>query len=211
MRLILVRHGRTSSNVGLLLDTGAPGADLDEVGRQQAETLVQRLAGQPIDAIFASNLVRTQQTAAPLAAERGLTVQVLPGLREVPAGEDEMSPDATRYIGAMIAWGQGDLRAKVPGGEDAMEFMARYDAAIDQVAESGAAVAMVVSHGAALRSWAAARVAGFDGALAGGHLDNTSVIVADGSPAEGWELVELNGTVHRHGYDMADAQGPSAR
>ncbi|MGC4151854.1 MAG: histidine phosphatase family protein [Propionicimonas sp.] len=207
MRLILVRHGRTSSNVGLLLDTGEPGADLDEHGRQQAETLVERLADHRIDAIFASNLVRTQQTAAPVAAARGLTVRVLAGLREVPAGEDEMTPDATRYIGAMIAWGQGDLLAKVPGGEDAVEFMARYDAAIDQVVASGVESAMVVSHGAALRSWAGARVEGFNAALADRHLDNTGIIIAEGSPSEGWYLIELDGTKHRHGYDMAEAQG----
>ena len=207
MRLILVRHGRTSSNVGLLLDTGEPGADLDEHGRQQAETLVERLADHRIDAIFASNLVRTQQTAAPVAAARGLTVRVLAGLREVPAGEDEMTPDATRYIGAMIAWGQGDLLAKVPGGEDAVEFMARYDAAIDQVVASGVESAMVVSHGAALRSWAGARVEGFNAALADRHLDNTGIIIAEGSPSEGWYLIELDGTKHRHGYDMADTQG----
>lgn len=206
MRLILVRHGRTSSNVGFLLDTREPGADLDELGRQQAEALVQRLSDQRIDAIFASNLVRTQQTAAPVAAVRGLIVRVLPGLREVPAGEDEMSADATRYIGAMIAWGQGDLLARVPGGEDAMEFMTRYDEAIGQVAASGAEAAMVVSHGAALRSWAAARVAGFVDALADGHLDNTGLIIAEGSPSEGWELVELDGTVRRHGYDMVEVQ-----
>lgn len=207
MRLILVRHGRTSSNVGFLLDTDEPGADLDDHGRQQAEALVLRLADQRIDAIFASNLVRTQQTAAPVAADRGLTVQVLPGLREVPAGEDEMLADATRYIGAMIAWGQGDLLAKVPGGEDAVEFMTRYDAAIDQVVASGVEAAMVVSHGAALRSWSAARVDGFNEALADGHLDNTGIILAEGSPSEGWRLIELDGTSHRHGYDMADAQG----
>jgi probable phosphoglycerate mutase len=207
MRLILVRHGRTSSNVGLLLDTGEPGADLDEHGREQAETLVERLADHRIDAIFASNLVRTQQTAAPVAAARGLTVRVLPGLREVPAGEDEMTPDATRYIGAMIAWGQGDLLAKVPGGEDAVEFMARYDAAIDQVVASRVESAMVVSHGAALRSWAGARVEGFNAALADRHLDNTGIIIAEGSPSEGWYLIELDGTKHRHGYDMAEARG----
>lgn len=207
MRLILVRHGRTSSNVGLLLDTGEPGADLDEHGREQAETLVERLADHRIDAIFASNLVRTQQTAAPVAAARGLTVRVLAGLREVPAGEDEMTPDATRYIGAMIAWGQGDLLAKVPGGEDAVEFMARYDAAIDQVVASGVESAMVVSHGAALRSWAGARVEGFNAALADRHLDNTGIIIAEGSPSEGWYLIELDGTKHRHGYDMAEARG----
>ncbi len=206
MRLILVRHGRTSSNVGLLLDTTEPGADLDEFGRQQAEALVQRLADQRIDAIFASNLVRTQQTAAPVAAARGLTVRVLPGLREVPAGDDEMSPDASRYIGAMIAWGQGDLLAKVPGGEDAVEFMTRYDAAIDQVAASGVETAMVVSHGAALRTWSAARVEGFIEALANRYLDNTGTIIAEGSPSKGWRLIELDGSKAHHGYDLADAE-----
>ena len=205
MRLILVRHGRTSSNVGLLLDTGEPGADLDDQGRRQAELLVERLAGERIDAIFASNLVRAQQTAAPLATDRGLTVRVLPGLREVPAGEDEMSPDATRYIGAMMAWGQGDLQARVPGGEDALEFMARFDAAIEEVVATGVESAMVVSHGAALRTWAWTRIAGFIDAVGDAHLENTGVIVAEGSPAEGWRLIELDGTKRRHGYDMAEA------
>lgn len=207
MRLILVRHGRTASNVGFLLDTAEPGADLDDLGREQANSLVGRLLEQSIDAVFASSLVRTQQTAAPVAAARGLEIRVLPSLREIPAGEDEMSPDATRYIGTMIAWGQGDLGARVPGGEDAFEFMARFDAAIDEVVASGVASAMVVSHGAALRSWAGARVVGFNDALGHGHLDNTAVIIAEGSPSDGWSLVDLDGLKHRHGYDMADAQG----
>lgn len=207
MRLILVRHGRTASNVGFLLDTAEPGADLDDLGRQQAELLVERLGEHPIDAIFASNLVRTQQTAAPVAAARGLEIQVIPGLREVPAGADELSADATRYIGALLAWAQGDLRAKVPGGEDAVEFLARYDAAIDEVVASGVATAMVVSHGAALRSWLAVRVEGFREALDGAHLDNTGVVIAEGSPAEGWRLIELDGADHRHGYYLADAPG----
>ena len=208
MRLILVRHGRTPSNVGFLLDTAAPGADLDDLGREQADRLVERLLEQSIEAVFTSNLVRTQQTATPLAVARGLEIRVLPGLREVPAGEDEMSADATRYIGAMIAWGQGDLTARVPGGEDAVEFLARFDAAIDEVVGSGVASAMVVSHGAALRSWAGGRVVGFNEALGHGHLDNTAVIIVEGSPSEGWQLVELDGIRHhRHGYEMADAQG----
>jgi|CXWJ01.1.fsa_nt_gi probable phosphoglycerate mutase len=206
MRLILVRHGRTPSNVGFLLDTAEPGADLDDLGREQAESLVERLLEHSIDAVFASSLVRTQQTAAPVAAARGLEVRVLPQLREIPAGDDEMSPDATRYIGTMIAWGRGDLAARIPGGEDAFEFMARFDAAIDEIVASGAASAMVVSHGAALRSWAGGRVTGFNEALGHGHLDNTSVIIAEGSPSEGWRLIALDGLKHRHGYDMAEAQ-----
>ncbi|MFT4108196.1 histidine phosphatase family protein [Propionicimonas sp.] len=201
MRLILVRHGRTTSNVGFLLDTAAPGADLDETGREQAAGLIERLAGYPIEAVYTSNLVRTQQTAAPLARERGLPLTVLPGLREVSAGDDEMSPDSTRYIGTMIAWREGDLAARVPGGESATEFMARFDAAIGEVAAAGHAVAMVVSHGAALRTWATVSVPGFDEALGKGHFGNTGVLVVDGEPGH-WEFRSLDGVLTYEGVEF---------
>lgn len=193
MRLILVRHGRTPSNTGFVLDTAYPGADLDPTGQEQATDLVSRLAGRPIEAIYASDLVRTQQTAAPLAADRGLRVEILPGLREVSAGDDELSPDATRYIQSLIAWGEGHLEAKVPGGEDAIEFFDRYNAAIAGIVAAGHNDAVVVSHGAALRVWAMAQVKGFDTAIGKTHLDNTAIVVIDGNPADGWSLVELEG------------------
>ena len=53
MRLILIRHGQTSSNVADLLDTGEPGADLTELGREQAAVLPQSLAGEEVDAVYA--------------------------------------------------------------------------------------------------------------------------------------------------------------
>ncbi|MGV8907572.1 MAG: histidine phosphatase family protein [Propionicimonas sp.] len=193
MRLILVRHGRTASNVGFLLDTAEPGADLDDGGLEQAAALVERLSHHQIEAVYTSNLVRTQQTARPVAEARGLELQVLPELREVSAGDDELSQDATRYIGTLVTWGKGDLEARIPGGENAHEFMSRFDAAIETIAASGKDVVMVVSHGAALRVWSMVRVKGFTEALGKAHLDNTGVIVADGSPAQGWQLAELIG------------------
>ncbi|MCE1174702.1 MAG: histidine phosphatase family protein [Propionibacteriales bacterium] len=195
MRLILVRHGQTSSNVGLLLDTAAPGADLDEVGRRQARSLVSRLTHEAIDAVYASTLVRTQQTAAPLAEARALPVKVLHGLREIPAGHAEMSNDASAYVTTMMRWGSGDLDARIPGGENAREFMDRYDAAIAEIAEAGHRTALAVSHGAALRVWAAARVPGFLDAIGTAHFDNTGWIIAEGSP-HGWQLVEAVGFMH---------------
>jgi probable phosphoglycerate mutase len=193
MRLILVRHGRTASNVGFLLDTAEPGADLDEGGLEQAAELVERLSHHEIEAVYTSNLVRTQQTARPIAEARGLELEVLPELREISAGDDELSPDASRYIGTLIAWGEGRPEARIPGGEDAGEFFGRFDAAIQHIASSGRDVVMVVSHGAALRVWCMGRVKGFTDALGKAHLDNTGVIVVDGSPGEGWELAELVG------------------
>jgi broad specificity phosphatase PhoE len=196
MRLILVRHGQTSSNVGLLLDTAAPGADLNETGREQAQELVLRLATEPIEALYASNLVRTQQTAAPLAAARGLTVEVINGLREISAGDGEMGNDATDYITTLMKWHAGDVTARIVGGENAIEFFARFDAAIGQVVAAGQGVAAVFSHGAALRVWASARVSGLVEALGEGHLDNTGVIIAEGDPDQGWSLVDIDGLMY---------------
>jgi broad specificity phosphatase PhoE len=196
MRLILVRHGQTSSNVGLLLDTAAPGADLTEEGREQARALVEKLAPQSIDAIYASTLVRTQQTAAPLATARGLSIDVLDGLREIPAGDGEMGNDATDYITTLMKWHAGDLAARISGGEDAREFFARYDAAIEHIAGAGHGAAAAFSHGAALRVWASARIPGFAEALGQGHLANTGVVIADGDPASGWTFVEAYGFMH---------------
>ncbi len=191
MRLYLVRHGRTPSNVARLLDTAIPGADLDAVGQDQARTLIERLEGHRVDAVYASDLVRTQQTVAPLAESRGLDVRVIGGLREIQAGEDEMSPVWERYVGSLRSWGEGDRAAKIPGGEDADEFFARYDHAIAEIAAAGHDAALLVSHGAALRMWIGGRVSGIDIAeVVGRRLGNTTIVTLDGSPEEGWTFVD---------------------
>ena len=68
MRLFLIRHGQTSSNVLGLLDTEPPGPGLTELGVKQAAGILGQLVGAPIVAVFSSSATRAQQTAAPLAA-----------------------------------------------------------------------------------------------------------------------------------------------
>lgn len=198
MRLFLIRHGRTSSNVSRLLDTAAPGADLDETGHAQATTLVDRLADAGIEAIYASDRVRTQQTAAPLAQAQGLAVSVLPGLAEISAGEDEMSPDWRGYIEVLQAWGAGDLTARLTGGEDAAAFFDRFDAALADIVAAGHGTAALVSHGAALRTWASGRIRGINAAdMVSGVFGNTAVIEITGDTESGWDLVRWD-----HGIDV---------
>ena len=62
---------------------------LDPVGRDQAEPVADRLAHEPIPAIYVSTLRRTAETAAPLAARLGLVPRVEPGIREVYPGKWE--------------------------------------------------------------------------------------------------------------------------
>jgi broad specificity phosphatase PhoE len=78
MTLTFVRHGESQAN--------AAGADLTELGSQQAQAVANELAANNYDGIYASSMIRTQETAAPLADLLGLPIVVLPGLREIDAG-----------------------------------------------------------------------------------------------------------------------------
>lgn len=202
MRLFLIRHGQTPSNVSGALDTGAPGAGLTALGHAQAAAIPGALAEQRFAAIHASVLVRTQLTAAPLARACGLDVETHEGLREVSAGDLEMRTDKAAveaYHHSLRAWVEGDLGRANPGGETGRDFLDRYDAAIRAIAaahdpdDPNAAVA-VVSHGAAIRLWVALRTenAGPDLALTTRML-NTGLAVIEGHPDDRWTMTRWHG------------------
>ncbi|MEU1292727.1 histidine phosphatase family protein [Streptomyces sp. NPDC005840] len=198
MRLILVRHGQTPSNVDFLLDTAVPGPGLTELGERQARALPEALADEDIEALYASTLVRTQLTAAPLAAARGLDVLVRDGIRELAAGDLEKVPGDTGpgllYMRTAFAWAAGDTALRMPGGESGAEALGRYDAVVAEAAASGAGTVAMVSHGAAIRVWAAARADNVDIAFAESHrLDNTGVVILEGSPDDGWKALSWAG------------------
>ncbi|MFE5921392.1 histidine phosphatase family protein [Streptomyces sp. NPDC056468] len=200
MRLLLVRHGQTPANVDYLLDTAVPGAGLTALGEQQAAALPAALADEDIDALYASTLIRTQLTAAPLAAARGLEVLVRDGIREVFAGDLEMLRGDTEaghaYMKTVFAWAAGDTDLRIPGGESGTEVLARYDSVVAEAAESGAGAVAMVSHGAVIRMWTAARAANVDVPFAAAHpLDNTGVVVLDGAPDSGWKALSWAGAV----------------
>lgn len=188
MRLILIRHGQTDSNVNHLLDTQYPGAPLNELGRQQAKELVERIADEPIEALYASNLTRAQETAEPLAQARGLEVTVLDGLREISAGNEEMSPEWTKYMEVLQSWSPTNLDVGLEGGETAREFLERYDGSIRTIEAAGHATAALVSHGAAIRVYGLTVHPELSREFAQ-PLKNTEWIVLEGSSDDGWRVV----------------------
>ncbi|GGV32028.1 isomerase [Kitasatospora herbaricolor] len=198
MRLLLIRHGETFSNLGRLLDTARPGAELTPLGQRQAAALPAALAEEDIDRLYVSTLVRTQQTAAPLAAARGLEPLVRDGLRELSAGDLELRGDEAAgvlYMRTAFAWSAGDLELRMPGGESGTEALARLDEVVAEAARSGSGTVAMISHGAAIRMWAAARAENVDVPFAARHpLDNTGVVVLDGTPEGGWKALSWMGS-----------------
>lgn len=186
MRLILIRHGETQSNVDHLLDCGHPGAPLNDTGLQQAADLVDKIAHEPIDALYVSTLTRAQQTGGPLAEARGLEATVLDGVHEIPAGEHDMSSDWTAYIDVLAQW-PTNLDAGLEGAETGRQFLDRFNRAIAQVEAEGHRNVAIVSHGAALRVWSLFMDPEW-GMEHAEPLRNTEWIVLEGSTADGWTI-----------------------
>lgn len=192
MKLYLVRHGETGSNRIGALDTAVPGAELSEAGLVQSTLLVERFSAISIDALYVSTLVRTHQTIEPLSRATGLEPTVLDGLREIAAGTYEMRTDEDAVIGYMTAvgsWIMGDTSVRMPGSETGEEFLARYDDAVKTIVASGVETAVLVSHGAAIRTWVGHRCDLTDwGGAAFSSLPNTGAIEIEGT-IDDWRIV----------------------
>ena len=187
MRLLLIRHGQTQSNVNRELDTAFPGAPLNETGLAQAEALVEALAHERIDALYCSTLTRAQQTAAPLAASRALEAVIVDGIQEIAAGVEEMSTNWQPYVDMLNSWSPTNLDVGLEGGETARQFVTRFTNAVAAMEQAGDEHVALVSHGAALRVWAITQdpSVGMDNAH---PLENTQWIVLNGSTADGWKI-----------------------
>lgn len=211
MRLVLIRHARTPSNVGGLLDTRVPGPELTELGMQQAAALADVLRARSLDpasfgALYVSSMVRTQLTAAPLAASTGLTPRVRDGIREISAGALGMRGDDAaheEYLSLVEHWAAGDLSRRLAGGESGHEFFERFDAVVGEAVRGAAgagadtSTVALVSHGAAIRCWAAGRSATVTPAFAARHLlANIDTVVLErdenadepGDAVSGWRI-----------------------
>lgn len=197
MRILLIRHGETPENVLGELGTTVPGPSLTELGEQQAAAIPRMLAAHPIEAIYVSTMQRTHLTAAPLARASGLQAQVIDGIEEIAAGdlESRSDPESHRmYWRAVFSWWQS-FDTRVPGGENGHEFFGRFDTAIAAIAERHEGTVAIVSHGAAIRAWTSWTSSNIDEAFSRDHeLENTALVVLDGSPGAGWVVSSWGGT-----------------
>jgi probable phosphoglycerate mutase len=155
--LYLVRHGASADAIegeDFELIEGQGDPPLSDIGREQAESVGERLASQKFDALYVTTLRRTVETAAPLIRRIGLTPVVEPDLREVFMGEWEGGlfrqkvTDGDPVAVQMLTEERWDA---VPGAESAAAFGARIRGAIERIAAAHPDSRVVAfSHGAAI-------------------------------------------------------------
>jgi probable phosphoglycerate mutase len=153
-RLYLVRHGATQLTAEDRF-SGAIGVDLSNEGRAQAERLAERLAGEPISAVYASPLSRTVETATILATPHRLPVIQRDGLREIAHGHWEglsRLDVETRFAEEYAAWDADPFTFAPEGGESGVQVLARALPVIREIVITHVGQnVLVVSHKATLR------------------------------------------------------------
>jgi probable phosphoglycerate mutase len=200
--VLLVRHGASQAAVPgepFEMVEGHGDPPLAPEGEAQARAVGARLAADPPDALFITNLQRTAQTAAPLVVATGLEPVVVRDLREVSLGEwegGEMRVRAAQgdpLLGRVFDEQRWDV---IPGAEPMETFAARVRAGFERVvAETGPGrVAAAVVHGGVVGELCRQAVGA--PALAFVHAENTSisriVVFGDGR----WLLRSFNDTSH---------------
>ncbi|GAB4489856.1 MAG: histidine phosphatase family protein [Anaerolineales bacterium] len=153
-RIFLIRHGATQLSAEDRF-AGAVNVKLSREGIFQAEQLAQRLAKDPIAAVYASPLERTLQTAAILAEPHQLPVQERDGLREISHGHWEGMSRAeveTQFAEEYAAWEEDPFTFAPQDGEAGVNVIARALPVIREIVVNhrGQNV-LVVSHKATIR------------------------------------------------------------
>ncbi|MEU3684190.1 bifunctional RNase H/acid phosphatase [Streptomyces sp. NPDC030592] len=149
---VLLRHGETPLTPQKRF-SGSGGTDpsLSAVGREQAEKVAESLARRgTIEAIVASPLARTRETAGIVAARLGLEVAVEEGLRETDFGAWEgltFGEVRERYADDLDAWLASPDAEPTGGGESFAATGARIAATRDKlVAAYAGRTVLLVSH-----------------------------------------------------------------
>ncbi|MFD5463165.1 bifunctional RNase H/acid phosphatase [Kitasatospora sp. NPDC127059] len=149
---VLLRHGETPLTPEKRFSgSGGTDPELSDKGRWQAERAAEALAARgSIQAVVASPMRRTRQTAEIVAARLGLEVRYEDGLREVDFGDWEgltFAEVQERYPDDLSAW-LGSAKAKPTGsGESFTTLTHRAGVARDKIlARYAGKTVLVVSH-----------------------------------------------------------------
>jgi len=202
IEIVLVRHGASAAAVpgeSFELLEGHANPELSSVGREQALRVAGRLEREPLQALYTSRLIRTVETASPLAERLGLEPAAIADLDEVHLGDWEGGefrirghrgdPEFLRVL-------QEERWDVIPNAESSQALAERVRRGIDRIigaAGTGATVAAFL-HGGVIGE--VCRQATQSRPFAFIHADNCSisrlVVLGNGR----WLLRSFNDTAH---------------
>ncbi len=196
--ILIIRHGETDWNREEVF-RGRVDVSLSERGRRQAKLLAESLGASPIEAVYASPLVRARETAAPIAESSGLMVVTEPRFVDMSFGEwegkeraelEHTLPELYRQ------WLEHPAQFRAPGGESLSEVMARAWPALEEIANRQAeGLAVVVSHRVVCKLLLCAARGEGEAGFWGIRVDTGSVSAVE-RVGDRWTVTRVNDTHH---------------
>lgn len=157
MRLIFCRHAESEANALHLMANRDQPYGLTERGIGQARELADELAADGVRVLYASHLLRAQQTARIVADRLGVDIRTSTVLRDFDCGvcEGRGDDEAWAMHDELIrVWDEErDYGRRIPGGESYNDIHARFVPFVEGVVRehNGAdSVVAVIMHGAVM-------------------------------------------------------------
>ncbi|MGH8064320.1 MAG: histidine phosphatase family protein [Candidatus Entotheonellia bacterium] len=197
-RILLVRHGETDWNATGRIQ-GHSDTPLNAAGHEQARRVAQRLAREPVRALYSSDLARAFQTATAIGQTLGLTVVTSPRLRERQYGVWEGLTAAeiqARFPEQFAEWRARSTDFAPPQGETRSQLLTRALAEIQAIARRHAReVVVVVTHGGFCYVLINHILGSVDGDRREFTFGNASIHTLE-VIAERWSVISVNETAH---------------
>ena len=200
IRLFLIRHGRSTWNAARRIQ-GQADPPLDEVGRDQARRLAERLRNEEIAVLYASPLRRAWETAEIIRETLGVEVAPDERLKEHDVGDiagltweqlTEQYPDVVRR------WERASESLEIPGAEESALFRTRVVAAFEEILSRHAEGTVgIVAHGGTLGTYLN-HLIGLPTRFSPFRFANGSLSIVEMNPVRP-RIVLLNDTCHLGG------------
>jgi probable phosphoglycerate mutase len=199
MEVLLIRH---AIPIRRELETGIADPELAVEGLKQAELMAKYLSTEKLHAIYASPMQRAQQTASPLAAVQGLTIQTVDGVAEFDKNSNQYVPVEELKATNDPRW-QEMLRGEwTSSDETEEEFIGRIVSSVEQIISNHASQRVaIVCHGGVINAYIC-HVLGLANQRGFFYPNYTSIhrIAAAGSGER--SIVTLNETTHLRGSGL---------
>ncbi len=153
--IYLIRHGETDYNRKGVVQGSGIDAELNEMGRAQADAFYDAYGHVPFDKIYTSQLIRTRQSVEKFIRS-GIPYESFAGLNEISWGIYEgtahTSGEDTHYLSILQSWKEGYTNRALEGGESPLQVRDRQLPVIEHIlSQSQERNILIATHGRAMR------------------------------------------------------------
>jgi len=184
VKLYFVRHGESEANTQHVISNRNSPFGLTERGREQAQTLAQKLSDISFTAIFSSPILRARETAEILSQSFRLPYEVTEALREYDCGILEEKSDEESWRLHREFYEDWTLRHnysnRPEGGECFVDIRERFLPFIKSFKHESDDHILLIGHGGLFHLMLPLVLANVDGEFVRTHwIDHTECVIAE--------------------------------